>query len=106
METSDRGIGGVHGIDFQRALRAATIIAVLVIATLLSASASAAVFNCLAGDTDCLINAITTANGNGEADTIVLAAGTYVLTAVTTRPTAQRSPVDHRPPYDPGSGRE
>jgi hypothetical protein len=38
------------------------------------------VFNCPAGDTACLISAITTANGNGESDTIVLAAGTYALT--------------------------
>jgi hypothetical protein len=32
----------------------------------------AAVFQCPSGDVDCLIAAITTANGNGEDDTITL----------------------------------
>jgi hypothetical protein len=38
-------------------------------------SASAAVFNCAAGDVACLISAINAANANSEADTINLAAG-------------------------------
>jgi hypothetical protein len=37
---------------------------------------------CGAGDVACLINAINTANANGEANTITLEAGTYTLTAV------------------------
>jgi hypothetical protein len=37
---------------------------------------------CGAGDVACLINAIHTANANGEANTITLAAGTYTLTDV------------------------
>src|SRR5262245_59929751 len=41
----------------------------------------AADFSCAAGDVACLIKAITTANANGEANTITLAAGTYRLTA-------------------------
>jgi hypothetical protein len=45
-------------------------------------SVHAAVFQCPAGDVACLIAAINTANGNGEEDTITLAAGTYTLTAV------------------------
>jgi hypothetical protein len=42
----------------------------------------AAVLPCPAWDVACLIAAIQTANGNGEADTIQLEAGTYLLTAV------------------------
>src|SRR5215831_15577630 len=42
----------------------------------------AADFACGAGDVACLIDAINTANANGEANTITLAAGTYTLTAV------------------------
>jgi hypothetical protein len=45
--------------------------------------AHAATFNIADGDVTALINAINTANGNAEADTINLAAGgTYTLTAV------------------------
>jgi hypothetical protein len=43
-------------------------------------SLNAAVFNC--STVSCLINSINTANGNGVADTISLAAGTYNLTVV------------------------
>jgi hypothetical protein len=39
-------------------------------------------FTCAAGDVACLIDAINQANGNGEANTITLEAGTYTLTAV------------------------
>ena len=44
--------------------------------------AQAAVFTIPAGDVAALINAVNAANGNGEEDTIHLAAGTYTLTAV------------------------
>ena len=39
-------------------------------------------FQCGAGDVQCLIDAINTANANGQENTIRLAAGTYTLTAV------------------------
>jgi hypothetical protein len=39
-------------------------------------------FMCAAGDVACLIEAITQANANGEANTIILEVGTYTLTAV------------------------
>ncbi len=56
---------------------------ILAIGTVLAtrSTASAADFHCSAGDVPCLIAAINTANGNGEADTIFLEAGTYTLTA-------------------------
>jgi hypothetical protein len=44
--------------------------------------AQAAVFNIASGDGAALINAINTANGNSEDDTINLPAGTYTLRAV------------------------
>src|SRR5262245_38315424 len=39
-------------------------------------------FHCGAGDVQCLIDAINTANANGTENTIRLEAGTYTLTAV------------------------
>jgi hypothetical protein len=39
-------------------------------------------FSCAAGDVDCLIDAITQANSNGESNTITMEAGTYLLTEV------------------------
>src|SRR6266851_7902802 len=42
----------------------------------------AADFACAAGDVACLIDAINTANANGEVNTIALEAGNYTLTAV------------------------
>jgi hypothetical protein len=57
------------------------IAGVLVVLFLLS-PARAAVFDIAAGDVAALIAAINTANGNGEDNTITLAAGTYTLTAV------------------------
>jgi hypothetical protein len=42
----------------------------------------ATTFDCDAGDVQCLIDAINTANANGQENTIRLAAGTYMLTAV------------------------
>ena len=44
--------------------------------------AHAAVFNIPSGDVPALINAMNTANSNGEDNTINLAVGTYILTAV------------------------
>jgi hypothetical protein len=62
-------------------------VAVLIMATLigllvLSQGSQAAEFTCVAGDVACLIDAIHTANANGEENTITLAAGTYTLTAL------------------------
>jgi hypothetical protein len=48
----------------------------------LAPASQAADFACAAGDVACLITAITTANANGEANSITLEAGTYTLTAV------------------------
>jgi len=42
----------------------------------------AAEFTCAGGDVACLIEAIKTANANGDANTIILEAGTYTLTAI------------------------
>jgi hypothetical protein len=44
--------------------------------------AYAAVFDCPAGDVNCLIDSINTANINGEADNIYLAAGSYIIAEV------------------------
>ncbi len=44
--------------------------------------AHAKTLHCGAGDVQCLIDAIQEANANGQANTILLAAGTYFLTAV------------------------
>src|SRR5919201_1384987 len=48
----------------------------------LAPPSQAADFACTAGDVACLIDAINTANANGEENTIPLEAGTYTLTAV------------------------
>jgi hypothetical protein len=58
------------------------VLACIVFALVISHPVEAADFSCPAGDVTCLIAAINTANGNGEDDTITLAAGTYTLTAV------------------------
>jgi hypothetical protein len=55
---------------------------VLLGSLVLAIPAQAADFLCAAGDVDCLIDAITQANGNGEANTITLEVGSYILTAV------------------------
>ena len=47
-----------------------------------SATAEGAEFHCASGDVACLIAAINQSNGNGEANTIHLDAGTYRLTQV------------------------
>jgi hypothetical protein len=45
-------------------------------------SAQAATFLCAAGDVTCLIDRINEANANGQANTIILEAGTYTLPGV------------------------
>jgi hypothetical protein len=57
-------------------------VAVLGLALARPAGVQAKIFPCRAGDVQCLIDAITTANANGEANTITLEAGTYTLTTV------------------------
>ena len=54
----------------------------LVMLAIGSPCSQAADLACTAGDVACLIDAITTANANGEANTLTLEAGTYTLTAV------------------------
>jgi hypothetical protein len=58
------------------------LVASTVCALAMEHPAQAAVFTIQAGDVAALIEAINTANNNGEDDTIHLAAGTYTLTAV------------------------
>jgi hypothetical protein len=48
----------------------------------LSQAGQAAEFTCASGDVACLIKALREANANGEANTILLEAGTYPLTRV------------------------
>src|SRR6266446_10954226 len=59
------------------------IVCVGLLVSLLSLAppSQAADFACAAGDVACLIDAINTANANGEANTITLEAGTSTLTA-------------------------
>ena len=59
-----------------------TLMASILCALAMEHPAQAAVFTIPAGDVAALINAVNAANGNGEEDTIHLAAGTYTLTAV------------------------
>src|SRR5438093_1529599 len=56
------------------------IISLLFFLSLSSVAAYSAVFNISSGDVTGLIDAINTANSNGEADTINLEPGTYILT--------------------------
>lgn len=60
-------------------LIAQAVVAILFSATL-SNSVNAAVFDVASGDVNALIDAINTANGNGEDDTINLESGVYTLT--------------------------
>lgn len=58
------------------------LVTVLVVYALASVRLSqAAEFVCATGDVTCLIDKITTANANGEINTITLRAGSYTLTA-------------------------
>jgi hypothetical protein len=58
------------------------LVVAIVLAFLASELAQAANFQCPTGNVACLIAAITTANENGEDDTITLKTGTYTLTGV------------------------
>jgi hypothetical protein len=58
----------------------------------LSATAEAKKFTCDGGDVGCLIAAINTANANGKANTITLAAGVFTLTSAQGTD-AEQSPV-------------
>jgi hypothetical protein len=70
-------------IEQRRWWRGGLLVAALVVSALAPARpGQAADFACTAGDVACLIDAITTANANGDANTITLEAGTYTLTAV------------------------
>jgi hypothetical protein len=71
--TVERRWGGWHGIAWGVGLLALVSLA---------PRTQAADFSCAAGDVTCLINAINTANVNGDTNTITLEAGTYTLTAV------------------------
>jgi hypothetical protein len=64
------------------AMASLPVVAALVLVLLASGVAQAAVFPCPAGDVDCLIAAINTANGNGAEDTIQREAGTSPLTTI------------------------
>src|SRR5262249_7594742 len=70
VERRRRGWGGIAG--------AGLLVSLLGLAS----RSPAADFACAAGDVACLIDAINTANANGEANTITLEAGTYTLTEV------------------------
>jgi hypothetical protein len=63
-------------------LRVSTHVVTYVCALVLSSPVLAAEFACPAGDVTCLIQAITVTNETGEANTILLAAGTYTLMAI------------------------
>jgi hypothetical protein len=56
------------------------LLSFIILILLLPLSTHSAVFNVSSGDVGALIDAINTANSNGEADTINLPAGTYSLT--------------------------
>ena len=58
------------------------VVTAIVLALTLVSSVQAAVFTCPSGDSACLIDAINTANENGEENTIQLEAGVYSLTAI------------------------
>jgi hypothetical protein len=58
------------------------VIAALVCSLALSYPGQGAEFSCASEDVACLIEAIHTANVNGEANTITLAAGSYTLPAI------------------------
>src|SRR5262245_26223891 len=61
----------------QRRRRSAIILGVAVFVLGLACLAQAAEFSCPAGDVACLVNAINTANANGEENTILLEIGFY-----------------------------
>ena len=55
------------------------VFAYIVFVLTVSQPVYAAVFNCPSGDVSCLIEKVNQANANGEANTIILANGTYSL---------------------------
>jgi hypothetical protein len=65
-----------------RAIGSVSIAAALIGTLALSQPGQAAEFTCASGDVACLIKAMREANTNGEANTITLEAGTYLLTTV------------------------
>jgi len=65
---------------FLRSARRRSIV-VAMFALLASSLAEAAPFTCSSGNVDCLIAAITAANGNGEVNTIQLDGSTFTLVA-------------------------
>src|SRR5215472_15197617 len=66
--------------EFRKARRLLVATALIFFAA--SSIAQATTFHCAGGDVPCLIAAINSANATAAADTIVLDAGTYNLTAV------------------------
>jgi hypothetical protein len=58
------------------------VVAALVGVLATAQSVAGASFRCTAADVACLISAINIANANGQVNTITLAAGTYMLTAI------------------------
>jgi hypothetical protein len=86
MHNSRQQLTDIRGIVRHRwvagLLGSGPVLAMLVGLLGLWQAARAADFSCPGGDVTCLIDAITQANANGEANTITLDAGTYTLTAV------------------------
>lgn len=72
----------IYGISLFCVIPSALVITCLVFALVLEQSVYAAVFHIASGDVAGLINAITTANSNGQNNTIELDAGTYTLTSI------------------------
>lgn len=73
---------GRFGICLSWLIPSVLVVAGIVIELVLAHPAYAAVFNIASGDVAGLINAINTANSNGQDNTINLATGTFTLTAV------------------------
>jgi hypothetical protein len=87
MNVCRRQVTGVsrqsrRGLWRAGAVRSVQVAAAITIALTSIRPVHAAVFTCPSGSVTCLIAAINTANGNGEANTIALEAGIYSLTAV------------------------
>jgi hypothetical protein len=63
-------------------LRSIALVAAFGLALAIPSRVQAKAFHCDAGDTPCLIAAITEANANGHKNRIFLGAGTYTLTVI------------------------
>ena len=72
---------GTAGNSRERGRALRVVVAGLVVALGLARPCAAAVVECASADVACLIAAISTANANGEVNTIRLQAGTYTLRA-------------------------